>query len=147
MRDVTFPTAAAIGSALALAGAALAATAVGSTAAAQTVKVTEREYALAYTPRSVSPGTVTFTVRNIGRVAHALAVSGPGLAMVRTPTIAPGATRTLKVTLGRGTFKLWCPLGRHAAAGMRTTLRVGGSVAPPPPATTTSGGYDPGYGP
>jgi plastocyanin len=137
------PAAVAIGAVLALSGAALAATAVGSTAAAQTVKVTEREYALAYTPRSVAPGKVTFTVRNVGRVAHALAVSGPGLATVRTPTIAPGATRTLKVTLGRGTFKLWCPLGRHAAAGMKTTLRVGAATIVPPPATTTNGGYGP----
>jgi plastocyanin len=137
-------TAAAIGSALALAGAALAATAFGSPTAAQTVKITERDYALAFTPRSLAPGPVTFTIRNTGHVAHALAVSGPGLSTVRTAVIAPGATRTLKVTLGRGTFKLWCPLGRHAAAGMKTTLSVG-AAAPvvTPPATTTDGG---GYG-
>src|SRR6266550_1185744 len=109
LRGMKLPTAAAIGLALALGGAALAATAVGSTTAIHTVKVTERDYALTFTPRSLAPGPVTFTVRNTGHVAHALAVSGPGLATVRTAAIAPGATRTLKVTLGRGTFKLWCP--------------------------------------
>jgi uncharacterized cupredoxin-like copper-binding protein len=138
------PTAAAFGAALVVGGAALAATAVGSTAA-QTVRVTERDYTLAFTPRSVAPGGVTFTVRNLGHVAHAFAVSGPGLATVRTPTIAPGATRTLKVTIGAGTFKLWCPLGRHAAAGMRVALRVGSApVVAPPQTTTNGGGYDPG---
>jgi plastocyanin len=133
----------ALGFALALAGAVLAATAVGSTTAAQKVKVTERDYALAFTPKSLAPGPVTFTVRNTGHVAHALAVSGPGLATVRTAAIPPGATRTLKVTVGRGTFKLWCPLGRHAAAGMKTTFTVGAAPLVPPPATTTNGGYAP----
>jgi hypothetical protein len=72
-------------------------------------------------------------------------VSGPGLATVRTAVIAPGATRTLKVTLGRGTFKLWCPLGRHAAAGMKSTLSIGAAPVVAPPATTTNGGGS-GYG-
>jgi hypothetical protein len=50
----------------------------------------------------------------------------------------------LKVKLATGTFKLWGPLGRHAAAGMKTTLRVGAAPIVPPPATTTNGGgYDP----
>jgi plastocyanin len=141
-------TAAAIGSVLALAGAALAAAAFGSTTTAQKLKITERDYTLAFTPRSMAPGSVTFVVHNAGRVAHALAVSGPGLATVRTTSIAPGATRTLRVTLGQGTFKLWCPLGRHAASGMKMTLRVGAAPVVPPPATTTNGGYgggDDGY--
>src|SRR5262245_61804457 len=98
------PAAAAAGAALVVAGAVLAATAVGSTAAAQTGKVTEREYALAYTPRSIAPGTVTFTVRNAGKVAHALAISGPGLKMKRTATIAPGKSASLTVKLGKGSF-------------------------------------------
>jgi plastocyanin len=147
------PAAAAAGLALALAGAVLAAAAVGSTTAAQTVKVTEREYALSFTPRSVAPGTVTFTVRNAGKVAHALAVSGPGLKMKRTATIAPGNTASLTVKLGKGTFTMWCPVGRHAAAGMKKTFSVGAApkVGTPtttnetPPTTTGGGGYGYGY--
>jgi plastocyanin len=112
------------------------------------VKVTEREYALSFTPRTVPPGTVTFSVRNAGHAAHALAVSGPGLKTVRTRAIAPGKTGTLTVTLGRGTFSLWCPLSRHAAAGMKTTLRVGTGPLVPIPTTTNPapGPYNPGDG-
>ena len=86
-------------------------------------------------------------VHNAGHVAHALSVSGPGLAATSTPTIQPGATKTLKVTLGSGTFTLWCPVGGHAAAGMKTSLAIRGSAAAPVlpsmPTTTDSGN---GYG-
>jgi uncharacterized cupredoxin-like copper-binding protein len=145
---VKFPAAAATGAALALVGAVLAATAVGSPAAKTTVKVTEREYALSFTPRTVAPGTVTFSVRNAGHAAHALAVSGPGMKTVRTSSIAPGKTGTLTVTLRRGTFSLWCPLGRHAAAGMKASLRVGTGPLVPIPTTTNPapGPYNPGDG-
>ena len=148
------PAAAAAGVALALAGAVLAAAAVGSTTAAQTVKVTEREYALSFTPRSVAPGNVTFTVRNAGKVAHALAISGPGLKVKRTATIGPGKSASLTVKLANGNYTMWCPVGRHAAAGMKKTFSVGTAkpkVGTPtttneaPPPTTTGGGYDYGY--
>src|SRR5262249_42565913 len=142
------------GLALALAGAVLAAAAVGSTAAAPTVKVTEREYALSFTPRSVAPGNVTFTVRNAGKVAHALAISGPGVKLKRTGMIAPGKPASLTVKLANGNYTIWCPVGHHAAAGMKKTFSVG-SAAPKvgtptttneAPPTTTGGGYgDYGY--
>jgi plastocyanin len=142
------PAAAAAGAALALVGAVLATAAVGSPAAKTTVKVTEREYALSFSPRTLAPGPVTFSVKNAGRVAHALAVSGPGLKTVRTRSIAPGKTASITVTLGRGTFTLWCPLGRHAAAGMKTTFRVGSGPLVPVPTTTNPAPppYDPGDG-
>jgi plastocyanin len=137
--------------ALAAAGAALATQALGAPdgAAAGTVKVTVREYAIVMSPASIAAGSVTFTVHNAGRTAHVIAVSGGGLAAVRTPLIPAGATRTLRVKLGGGTVRLWCPVGGHAALGMKATLRVRGAVAPtptrptptPPPTTT-----DPGYG-
>src|SRR3954447_17234700 len=107
------PAAAVTGVILVLAGAVLAAAAFGSSQAATTVKVTEREYALAFAPRSIAPGTVTFTIRNTGKVAHALAISGPGVKMKRTASIAPGKTGTLTIKLRKGSFSMWCPLGRH----------------------------------
>jgi plastocyanin len=92
---------------------------------------------------SVAAGRVTFTVHNAGRVAHVIAIAGTGLATRRTPLIQPGATRTLAVTLGGGTFRVWCPVGRHAAMGMKATLKVRGAPVPAPPTTTNP---DPGYG-
>lgn len=129
---------------LALAGAALATlTARGSSAAATRVKVTEREYRITLSPAAVRAGSVTFVVHNAGHVGHRLAVAGPGLrATVKTPLIAPGTTVTRTVKLGAGTFRLWCPVGTHAAHGMKASLKVtgAGSSGTTGGTTTDSGG-------
>lgn len=132
--------------ALALAGAALATLATGSSAAATRVRVTEREYRITLSTSKLQAGKVTFVVHNAGRVSHELAVSGRGLRTVRTPLIRPGATRTLTVRLGGGTFHLWCPVPGHAADGMKAGLSVLGAPAPVVTdlPTTTDDGY--GYG-
>jgi plastocyanin len=133
---------------LALGGAA-AALAVRSLPAKSTVTVTEREYRISLSTKTPPAGVVRLVVRNAGHVAHALSVSGPGLATRSTGTIQPGATKTLQVTLGGGTFTVWCPVGRHAAAGMKTSLVVKGAVLPPVGTSTesgtTSGGDGGGY--
>jgi hypothetical protein len=136
---------------LALGGAALS-LAARSLPAKTTVTVTEREYRITLSAKSLHAGPVRLVVHNAGHVAHALAVSGPGLAKRTTGTIQPGATKALLVTLGGGTYTMWCPLGRHAAAGMKKSLAVRGVALPPISTTTetppaTGGGYDDGgYG-
>jgi uncharacterized cupredoxin-like copper-binding protein len=146
--------AASIAVALALAGAAAAAV-IGhrSTAATRVgtrVTVTESEYKIAVAPAKLQAGKTTFVVRNRGKLAHALDISGPGLKTVKVPTIAPGKSRTVTVKLGGGTFKLWCPIPGHAALGMTRSLTVtgtaasggatsGGGGATPPGTTTDSG--------
>jgi plastocyanin len=129
---------------LALGGAA-AAPAIRFVPTKTTVTVTEREYRISLSTKSPPRGLVQLVVHNAGHVAHALSVSGPGLAAHTTGTIQPGATKTLEVTLGGGTFTVWCPVGRHAAAGMKTTLVVKGSSVPPV-GTSTETGTMPGGG-
>ena len=91
--------------------------------------MTEREYRISLSTKSLpTSGTVRLVVHNAGHVAHRLSISGPGLSAKTTPMIAPGLTRSLTVTLGGGSFKVWCPLGSHAASGMKTSLSV--AVAP-----------------
>lgn len=133
-----FAVAAAV--ALALAGAALAAVmSHGSVRSAITIKVSEREYRLTLSRRTVPGGTVTFTIHNVGHVKHALAVSGGGLSGVkRTAAIAPGKTRTLTVKLGGGTIQIWCPMPGHAALGMKTSLKVSGTATVPVGGVSTS---------
>jgi plastocyanin len=123
---------------LALAGAALA-LAGRSLPAKTTVTVTEREYRISLSTKTLPAGLVRLVVHNAGHVAHALSVSGPGLATRTTATIQPGATKTLQLTLGGGTFTVWCPVGHHAAAGMKTSLVVKGAVLPPVGTSTESG--------
>jgi uncharacterized cupredoxin-like copper-binding protein len=117
--------------ALALAGAAVGAVAGRSAAEETTVQVTVREYRISLSKTSLARGTVRLVVHNAGRSAHRLSIAGPGLAATTTPTIPPGATRSLVVTLRPGSFRLWCPVGSHAASGMKTSLAVRGAVLPP----------------
>jgi uncharacterized cupredoxin-like copper-binding protein len=142
--------AASVAVSLALAGAAAAALMVHRSARATRVTVTESEYKIAVAPAKLKAGTTTFVVRNRGKLAHALDISGPGLKTVKVPTIAPGKSRTVTVKLGGGTFKLWCPIPGHAALGMTRSLTVtgaatsggatsGGGTTPPPGTTTDSG--------
>jgi plastocyanin len=133
--------AAALAVALALAGAALAAVMThGSVGAATAIRVTEREYRITLSKKIAAAGTVTFTVHNAGHVKHALAVSGGGLSGVKKIlAIAPGKTRTLTVKFtSRGTVQVWCPMPGHAALGMKTSLKVGGTTSVPVGGVSTS---------
>jgi uncharacterized cupredoxin-like copper-binding protein len=141
--------AAAVAVALALAGAALAAAmSHGSTRASTTIKVTEREYKITLSKRTVAAGTVTFAVHNSGHMKHALAVSGGGLSGVKKlGAIAPGKSGalTVKFTSG-GTVQVWCPMPGHAALGMKASLKLSGGTTPAPgggasttPDTSTGG--------
>jgi hypothetical protein len=131
---------------LALAGAAVGALAGRSSAGKTTVQVTEREYRISLSRTSLPRGTVRLVVHNAGRLAHRLSIAGPGLPTATTPTIEPGATRALVVTLRGGAYRLWCPLGNHALLGMKTSLSVRGAVLPPigtstNTSTASGGGY------
>ena len=124
---------------LALAGAAVAALMGQRSAHGTRVTVTESEYKIVVAPAKLRAGTATFVVRNHGKLAHALDISGPGLATVKVPTIAPGTSRTVTVKLGGGTFKLWCPIPGHAALGMTRSLAVAGTASTGGAGGTTTG--------
>src|SRR5258708_35609173 len=85
-------------------------------------------------------GPVRFEIKNTGKLAHALAISGAGV-KTRTRLIQPGKTTVLLVTFKRGAYSLWCPVPGHAAQGMKAKLltltQSGGGGSP---ATTSGGG-------
>lgn len=112
--------------ALAAIGAATAGIAAHASSSATTVRVTEREFHIALSVRSVRAGAVTFVVRNTGKLSHALEIAGPGLKK-KTRLIKPGASARLSATLKAGRYTLWCPVPGHAALGMKTTLTASGS--------------------
>src|SRR5436305_683097 len=98
--------------------------------AAATIKVTEREYHIGLSSPSSKAGSVTFVVHNAGKIAHKLDLRGAGLrSTVKVPSIAPGATRRVTVKVTGGKLSLWCPVPGHAALGMKTSLKVGGTAA------------------
>jgi len=130
--------AAGIAGLLAVTGAAVAAVHGHAGARATTVKVTEREYSIGLSAKSLPAGTVRFSVHNAGHIPHQLDLSGAGLPRtVHVATIAPGKTRSVTVKLTGGTLALWCPLPGHASLGMKASLKLQGAT--PAPATTTGG--------
>ncbi|WP_328478566.1 plastocyanin/azurin family copper-binding protein [Streptomyces sp. NBC_00377] len=89
------------------------------------VTVTETEYALKLSRTSFAPGTYTFTADNAGRAAHALEVEGPGVSEAETRTIQGGEKATVTVTLQKGSYELYCPVGGHKGLGMEQRIEVG----------------------
>jgi plastocyanin len=121
----------------ALAVAALGAATAGYVARAgvakTTVTVTEREFRITPSARTIPRGRVRFLVKNTGRYPHALAIRGAGLNK-RTAVIKPGKSGVLVVDLRSGSYALWCPVPGHAARGMKATVHLAGAAA----ATTTT---------
>ncbi|MGH3646048.1 MAG: cupredoxin domain-containing protein [Micromonosporaceae bacterium] len=90
------------------------------------VDVTLTDFKLAFSEQPTKPGKYTFNVKNEGKVDHALKVEGQGIEE-ETETLAPGKSATLTVTLQKGSYEFYCPVGDHDDKGMKTTIEVGGS--------------------
>lgn len=89
------------------------------------VDVVEKEFSITLTPTALHPGTVSFTVHNEGTFPHNLNVSGPGVTEQASPTLSPGQTAVLTVTLQPGSYELWCSVDSHKDRGMDQTVKVG----------------------
>jgi hypothetical protein len=124
--------------AAAVIGAGSAALVAGASTSGSRITVTEREYRLTLSRRTFAPGTVTFVVLNRGKLAHSLAIHGPGVSRRIIGTIPPGGRRTLVVHLSSGKYSLWCPVPGHARLGMKATLTAASGTSTG--GTTTSGG-------
>ncbi|HJQ48705.1 MAG TPA: hypothetical protein VJ870_20625 [Amycolatopsis sp.] len=96
-------------------------------AAGTAVTAMMTDYHIALSQPTFAPGTYTFTAVNSGSTPHALEINGPGVTDQRTPgTIAPGRSATLTVTLGAGSYELWCPVDGHKDLGMDLTVTTTG---------------------
>ncbi len=129
--------------ATAIAGGALAAVAVHSTAATTTtlINAKETDYKITLSRVSAPPGIVKFTIHNASKTAHKFGVKGPGSSTSVSKgvvgTIAPGATKTLSVTMTtKGKYTVFCAL--HASMGMKTTLTIGSGTGTTTTHTTTT---------
>jgi len=70
-------------------------------------------------------GTVTIAMRNPSSsgMPHGIAVQGNGVDK-DGPTVQPGGTSRVTVTLTPGTYSYYCPVAGHEAGGMKGTLTV-----------------------
>lgn len=98
--------------------------AASSAASGATVTITEKEFSITLATSSLKPGTYTFDVVNQGTMSHNLNIMGPGLSTTTSPTLSPGATGQITVTLRQGSYELWCSIDNHKTLGMDTTIQV-----------------------
>jgi plastocyanin len=77
------------------------------------------------TTLTAKAGTVTISMKNPSSTGmpHGIAVQGNGVDK-DGPTVEPGGTSTVTVTLKPGTYTYYCPVSGHEAAGMKGTLTV-----------------------
>jgi plastocyanin len=95
---------------------------------ASVVKVSaDPKGALAFTTMKLTAkaGTVTVEMKNPAGsgVPHGIAVEGHGVDQ-DGKIVQPGGTSTDTLTLKPGTYKFYCPVKGHEAAGMKGTLVV-----------------------
>lgn len=122
--------------------------AVGTTAGAAlaapakaTVRVQLMDMMVMPSTSRVPAGTVTFVVKNTGKLKHNFVVLKTSLApsklmmmdsramesglVGKTPVFGPGQTRRLTLTQKPGKYVLLCNVAGHYMAGMRVAFRVG----------------------
>jgi uncharacterized cupredoxin-like copper-binding protein len=106
-----------------------------TTAAQATTRVTvvATEFKFKLSKRSARAGTVIFTVKNKGKIAHDFKIAGK-----KTKTLRPGQTTVLRVKMTKGRKQYICTLPGHAKAGMKGAFVVGSATGPPPPPPPTT---------
>jgi uncharacterized cupredoxin-like copper-binding protein len=113
------------------------------------LSLSETEFKITPSNASVAnTGTITISVKNAGKVTHALAVQTPS-GVVRTAPIPPGGSATLKVDVSKaGTYTMYCPIDGHRHLGMVGTLAVGpasSSAATSSSSSSSAAGAGGGY--
>lgn len=97
---------------------------ITTSAAGTKVTDTEKEYSINLSTMEFKPGVYTFEVQNTGTMPHDLAIAGPGVAQQTSPTVQPGESTQLTVTLQKGTYELWCTIDGHRQLGMDLKIQV-----------------------
>jgi uncharacterized cupredoxin-like copper-binding protein len=89
-----------------------------------TVAVAAHDFRFTLARRSFPAGTYTFELTNDGKSNHNLVVDGPGVKDKGTPTIAPGKSAKVTVTLKSGSYEIYCSVPGHKQLGMDVKLTV-----------------------
>jgi plastocyanin len=89
------------------------------------LQVSAHEFRYTLSRTQIRAGHVIVQLVNYGEDDHNLRLRRRGVKYVhRIGRTAPDEMSELRTRLHAGTFKLWCSLPGHAAAGMKATLRV-----------------------
>jgi uncharacterized cupredoxin-like copper-binding protein len=96
----------------------------GVSGSATTVAVTEKEFSIALSKSTFTPGTYTFKVTNSGKFPHNLTIQGPGVDHAASPTLPGGKSGKVTVSFRAGSYELWCSVDSHKEKGMDLKIRV-----------------------
>jgi hypothetical protein len=89
------------------------------------VQVVAREFSLALSRPRIRSGKAIVELANFGEDAHDLRLQRVGGKTVyRWPVAQSGDVEDKSLTLGPGTYRLWCGVANHRALGMVATLVV-----------------------
>jgi plastocyanin len=88
--------------------------------------VTAREWSLVLSRVTLAAGPARVQLQNLGEDAHNLRIErvGGGGGVVTVPLAESGERQDGAGTLAAGSYKVYCALPGHEAAGMRATLSV-----------------------
>lgn len=92
--------------------------------AGRTVQIVVTEYRLTPQRVSVPAGELTLVVRNLGRLAHNLAVSQGGRITAQTRPIQPGASASLTLEVASGSYVMASTLFDDQSLGAYGSLIV-----------------------
>ncbi len=70
-----------------------------------------------------TPRTYTFKAEHVGSIRHSLEVDRPGLED-ETQLLGPGAQGEVTVTLMKGRYEVYCPVGNRRERGMEVDVTV-----------------------
>jgi plastocyanin len=98
---------------------------VGVTSAATSLNISARKSALKFDKKTLraKAGKVTIRMANPSSTKHAIGVEGRGIDK-HGKTVGKGGTSRVTVTLKKGTYSFYCPVGGHEDAGMKGRLIV-----------------------
>src|SRR5579859_2677613 len=90
------------------------------------ISVKETEYTFAPSALTLKSGTYTMTVTNVGQFPHDLhvAAEADGTEVGASTVVMAGHSASFTVTLGRGTYRVWCAVDAHKSLGMFGMLTV-----------------------
>jgi uncharacterized cupredoxin-like copper-binding protein len=114
---------------------------IGAAPTKTLVKVQLKEFKVLPSPTTAKGGAVSFSVKNIGKIAHEFVVLKTNLPPAKLPTkgskaveigrvgivgpLKPGISKSLNLTLKAGKYVLLCNLPGHYQAGQRVRFTVG----------------------
>lgn len=107
---------------LALGGALLVA---GVTSAATSLSVSASKTQIKFNKKTLRTkhGKVTLVMANPSSIKHAIAIEGHGIDK-DGKTVGKGKSSRVTVTLKKGTYTFYCPVGDHESEGMRGKIVV-----------------------